>query len=311
MVDNMRGTRSRFGIERQVVAFSTADSWARVPHVSYLYEADAGPLLAYHRELSERLRAGGGPPAKVTLNTLLMKIVAEGLVAAPLLNSHLKYSSFSATGRLIRRPHVDITIPWLLPDGKVISVVVPRVEGQSVGELQLSVDGLEKRIGASDIRELLGKTAQSDTLRRLGAGDAVGLRRVLALLLRLNRLSLLKGAERRRYYSSPAAGRLSPEDVDGGSVVVSNIGSLRKGLRGEFALLDVIAPMVFAVGIGAAQEKPAVILDEAGVKKIGIKTIIPLCLAFDHRACEFAALLPFIDRVEELFAEPRLLEREP
>lgn len=311
MTDQTRGASARFGIERQVVAFSTADSWARVPHVSYIYEADAGPLLAYHRELSERLRNEGGRPARITLNTLLMKIVAEGLVAAPELNAHLKYSSFSATGRLVRRPHVDITIPWLLPDGRVISVVVPRVEEQSLRELQLSMDGLEKRIGATDIRELLGKTAQVDTLRRLGAGDAVGLRRVLALLLRLNRLSLFRGAERRRYYSSPAAGRLGPADVDGGSVVVSNIGSLRKGLRGEFALLDVIAPMVFAVGIGAAQEEPAVIVDGAGAKKIGIKPIIPLCLAFDHRAFEFAALLPFIDRVEELFAEPRLLDREP
>ena len=310
MNEKKRGASARFGIERQVVAFSTADSWARVPHVSYAYEADADSLLAYHRELSERLRNAGGKPQKITLNTLLMKIVAEGLVAAPDLNAHLKYSAFSATGRLVRKPHVDITIPWLLPNGKVISVIVNRVEEQSLGELQLSVNELGERIESSDIREVLGKTAQADTLRRFFAGDRVGIRRVLALLLGLNRLTLFRGAEKRRYYSSPDAGRLGPEDVDGGSVVVSNIGSLRKGLRGEFVLLDVIAPMVFAVGIGAAQEVPAVVTDETGEKKLGIRHIIPFCLAFDHRAFEFAALLPFIDRIEELFAKPRLLETE-
>lgn len=308
MNEKKRGASAQFGIERQVVAFSTADSWARVPHVSYAYEADAGPLLAYHRELSERLRNAGGKPEKITLNTLLMKIVAEGLVAAPDLNSHLKYSAFSATGRLVRKPHVDITIPWLLPNGTVISLIVSRVEEQSLGELQLSVNALGERIEASDVREVLGRTAQADTLRRFFAGDMVGLRRALAMLLGLNRLTLLRGAEKKRYYSRPASTRLGTRDVDGGSVVVSNIGSLRKSLRGEFVLLDVIAPMVFAVGIGAAQEVPAVVTDETGAKRLGIRSVIPLCLAFDHRAFEFAALLPFIDRIEELFADPRLLE---
>ena len=72
MNEKKRRASARFGIERQVVAFSTADSWARVPHVSYAYEADADSLLAYHRELSERLRKAGGKPEKITLNTLLM-----------------------------------------------------------------------------------------------------------------------------------------------------------------------------------------------------------------------------------------------
>jgi Pyruvate/2-oxoglutarate dehydrogenase complex, dihydrolipoamide acyltransferase (E2) component, and related enzymes len=296
-----------FDIFRQVIAFSTSDSWARVPHVAYSYEANAERLLPFCRSFSESARTPEGRPLKLSVNTLVMKIIAEGLVAAPQLNAHLKYSSFTSKGRLTRKAHVDMTIPWLLPSGKVVSVVVPRVEQQSLAELQASVDGLGARIANTDIPELLSRTATEDTIARIRAADRVGLRRVVALVLGLNRITLLRGEARRRYYAMPASGRLDSGDVATGSVVVSNIGSLKKGLRGQFALLDVISPMVFAVGISAIQEKPWVVKEASGESSLAVKPVLPLCLAFDHRAFEFSAVLPFIERVEELMARPELL----
>jgi pyruvate dehydrogenase E2 component (dihydrolipoamide acetyltransferase) len=298
----------RFDIFRQVIAFSTADSWSRAPHVAYGWEGDATALLAWREGLQGRIRKGRDSPPKITLNTILMLMVAKGLKAAPNLNAHLDYRAFSTTGRLMPRPHVDMTIPWLLPDGKVISVVVPGVEDRDLAGLQDTMNDLGRRIAASDLEEVLKVTALEDTWRRIRSGNGHGFRRAVSAFLGLNRPRLLRGGARRRYYAIPEAERLSSRDVDSGSVVVSNIGSLAKGLTGRFQLLDLIEPMVFAVGIGALQDAPRAVTGPGGVKAVESRPVIPFCLVFDHRALEFSALLPFIARLEELFARPELLE---
>lgn len=300
----------RFDIFRQVIAFSTADSWSRAPHVAYGWEGDATALIAWREGLQGRIGDGQGLPPKITLNTILMLMVAKGLEAAPKLNAHLDYRTFSTTGRLAPLAHVDMTIPWLLPDGRVISVVMPRVEERDLAGLQLAMDDLGRRIAASDLEEVLKVTALKDTWRRILAGNGHGFRRAASALLGLNRPRLLRGEARRHYYAIPEAERLTSRDVDSGSVVVSNIGSLAKGLTGRFQLLDLIEPMVFAVGIGALQDAPRAVTRADGGKAVESRPVIPFCLVFDHRALEFSALLPFISRLEELFARPELLEGE-
>lgn len=34
-----------FSIQRKMVATITAESWMNVPHISYLYEPDVGPIF--------------------------------------------------------------------------------------------------------------------------------------------------------------------------------------------------------------------------------------------------------------------------
>lgn len=232
-----------FDIFRQVIAFSTADSWSRAPHVAYGWEGDATALIAWR----EGRRIGDG----------------QGL---------------------------------------------PRVEERDLAGLQLAMNDLGRRIAASDLEEVLKVTALKDTWRRVLAGNGHGFRRAASALLGLNRPRLLSGAARRRYYAIPEAERLTSRDVDSGSVVVSNIGSLAKGLTGRFQLLDLIEPMVFAVGIGALQDAPRAVTRADGGKAVEARPVIPFCLVFDHRALEFSALLPFIARLEELFARPEILE---
>ena len=89
--------------------------------------------------------------------------------------------------------------------------------------------------------------------------------------------------------------------------MVSNIGSIQSGVPGKFGLLDVITPQVFAVGISAIEERPGIVRDADGHKTIGIRSFLPFCLVFDHRAFELGELLPFVRRLDEIFARPQEL----
>ena len=296
-----------FDIFRKVVAFSTSDSWKRVPHVAYLYEPDVTDLFQFYNERLRVVSAGRGETKKVTFGAVLLKVIAEGLLAAPRLNAFLRHSPITSRGRLLVQRHVNVTLPWLLEDGKVVTVVVPSVEGASIVDLQTRLEALARRINGSNLNELLNRTARLDTLRRLASGQATGFTRLLSAMLGLSKFDSLRGAERRKYYAADPLKRLTPEDVSAGTVVVSNIGAIKSGNTGKFALLDVVAPQVFAVGVSAVRESPAVVRGGNGEKIVAIRSTLPFCLCFDHRAFEFGELLPFLRRLDQFFADPSLL----
>jgi pyruvate/2-oxoglutarate dehydrogenase complex dihydrolipoamide acyltransferase (E2) component len=94
-----------------------------------------------------------------------------------------------------------------------------------------------------------------------------------------------------------------------GTVTVSNIGSLYKEQKGFFGLLEIIPPQIFAIGVGAIQEKPGVFIDDKGEMAIGIRKILPLCLVFDHRAVDFSAVVPFLKKTDQIFLKPDVIRK--
>ncbi len=79
--------------------------------------------------------------------------------------------------------------------------------------------------------------------------------------------------------------------------------AVAEGLKAA-SLLEILPPQVFAVGISALQEKPGVYTDQRGEKAIGVRRYLPMCLAFDHRVMDFSGLVPFLKRMDEIFASP-------
>ena len=93
-----------------------------------------------------------------------------------------------------------------------------------------------------------------------------------------------------------------------GTITISNIGSTYREQRGAIALLDIIPPQVCVIGFGAILEKPGVYIDENGEKTIGIRKVLPICLAFDHRALDFGEIIPFIKKLDSIFENPNILK---
>ena len=148
----------------------------------------------------------------------------------------------------------------------------------------------------------------------IGAWIATGLdvsvlRRLFGSKVGKHRVKTLSGKAKKAYRKIPASDRLTKADLEQGSVTVSNIGSIYREQHGATALLEIVPPQIFAVAVGALQEKPGVYTDQNGVKQIGIRQVMPLCLAFDHRAVDFEALVPFMRSMDRLFAHPSIIHQ--
>ncbi|QAA32447.1 2-oxo acid dehydrogenase subunit E2 [Clostridium manihotivorum] len=302
---NIKSAKSqRFGLQRRVVSHMTSTSWKNIPHVSYIYEPD---ITDFFREFSKLAKDKNSKGHKITFNTLMIKVLIEGLLAAPALNAHIKYNHKKSEGSTEIFEKINVSIPWLLSDGKMITPVMPNADKMSLEDIADYVIKLSKRIENTNVDEMLYKAVIADTINELKKLNFGVIRRIIASKVTRYRIKGLQGKEKEEYYKIPENERLIEEDIMSGTVTVSNIGSLYKEQRGFFALLEIIPPQVFAVGLGSVQERPGVYIKENKTKEIGIRKILPMCLAFDHRAVDFSSIIPFLKRLDEIFANPEVI----
>jgi pyruvate dehydrogenase E2 component (dihydrolipoamide acetyltransferase) len=296
---------TRLDLHRRAIATRTSSSWQNIPHVSYIYEPD---ITDFYQEFGALARERQPSDRKITFNTIMLKVIVEGLLVAPSLNSFLEYNIKKSEGTIEIVDEINVSVPWLLPDGKMITPTIFDVGKMSLQEIAGAISEISRKLEKTDINELMYRAAFSDTIHELKSLNLGVLRRVLASKVTRYRVKGLRGKEKARYNQIPVDDRLTEDDILSGTVTVSNVGSMYKEQRGSFALLEIIPPQVLAVGIGSVQEKPGVFVQENGEKAIGIRKILPMCLAFDHRAVDFSALIPFIKRLDEIFANPRVIQ---
>jgi len=94
--------------------------------------------------------------------------------------------------------------------------------------------------------------------------------------------------------------KVSIEELQGGTFTISNQGSI----GGSHFTPIIYAPQVAILGVGQGGQKPVVIDG-----KVAIRTIVPLCLAYDHRVLDGADAVRFLKDViaaVENFAEADL-----
>ena len=82
--------------------------------------------------------------------------------------------------------------------------------------------------------------------------------------------------------------RLSLEELQGGTFTISNQGSIGGG---HFTPI-IYAPQAAILGVGQGQAKPAVVKD-----KVAIRTLLPVCLSYDHRVLDSADALRFLKEI--------------
>lgn len=117
-----------------------------------------------------------------------------------------------------------------------------------------------------------------------------------------------QGSERRKYYSIPEKDRLTKEDIEQGTVTISNLGSLYREQKGFGTLIEIVPPQVCAFALGAVQDKPVVVTDKHGNKSVQIRQILPITIVFDHRALDFGGVVPFIRQMDNYLTNPEVLQ---
>lgn len=81
-------------------------------------------------------------------------------------------------------------------------------------------------------------------------------------------------------------GKLSPEDMKGATLVVSNIGSIGGHTVGPV----ILPPMVMILGIGKSQQVPTYKVDQDGVERIVKREQVVLSWSADHRVLDGATV---------------------
>ncbi len=277
-------TNGYFDISRKIIANMTTESWRTTPHVSVVFEPEVGLLLSLLREYN------GTHEEAISLNSAVLKLIAEGLRANPALNGHIRYSRWLVSGCVTPCDHVDISMPVRYGEERMITVTLPRAETLSMLQIQRTVSDFRERIGRTDMQRTLYRTGLADTFDGLRKG------KILTAAGRLLGAKLGKGRVRLAPAGpAPSGDVLKPEEIRQGSVTVSNMGALYRDWRGSCTLLEIVPPQLCAFGIGALQKRP--VADEDG--RIRAAEILPITIAFDHRALDFPAVAPFMKRLED------------
>ncbi len=285
-----------FDISRKIIANMTSEGWKTVPHVCLVYDANVSLLMdvlrRYHRD-----RASAG---KVSFNSAILRILIEGIKACPRMNGHIRFSPWLVSGKVTTLEHIDISLPITYGDGKMTTINLPHMEDKSVHEIQAMIAAFRARIENTDMDRVLYRTGLEDTFSELRKGKlpkAIG--RLLGAKLDPGRVRI----DRRK--SAGSEDRLRPDNIKQGSITVSNMGSLYKQWEGSCTILEIIPPQLCALAIGAVQKRAVV--DEAD--NIRAAEIVPITIAFDHRALDTADLIPFMQTLDSVLQDRAWLER--
>lgn len=293
-----------FGIQRKIVANMTTESWESIPHVTYNYEPDVTEFMYEYKRLNENC----APEDKITLNTLMLKIIVEGLKADPAMNSHIEFDRKLVRGTIHTFEDINISMPMVLPTGEMMTINLHNFESKSLDEMVDYIADVNRRVKNTDLNEVMMDVSMDNTITGLKEGKIKQtFYRIIGSKTGKHKVKTLSGKAKKEYYKIPEEDRLTKHDIEQGTITVSNIGSTYRQQRGETCLLEIVPPQVCAIAVGAVQDKPVVVVNENEEKEIAIRQVMPLCIAFDHRALDFGEIVPFIKRLDEIFEEPEII----
>jgi pyruvate dehydrogenase E2 component (dihydrolipoamide acetyltransferase) len=288
-----------FDIRQKVVSTSTNSGWT-APHISYVYEADATDLMLE----SDTLIHNKTGDNDITFNTILMRIVIEGIKAAPCVNAHVFYNKWLSAGNIKIIDTIDINTPVLLPDKRMITLKLPDCGNKSLEEIAFCHNRLLNKLKNTNIDIALLNVGWEDTIKKLKQGNIfTPMGRIIGLKFGKNKLKKISKYERDLYYDVPKESRLCNEELNMGTITISNLGSAVRGTKGFPAMINLVSPQVMAIGIGTLQEKPIVYKSHITPRKI-----IPFCIVFDHRALDFGDVVPLIKGMDSIFQNPDMIQ---
>ena len=298
----MKATKvTEFGIQRKIVANMTSESWETIPHISYIYEPEISKFLDVVKELN----ASGKFPVKITINTIMLKALSEAFKAAPQLNAHIKFNRKLVRGTITEFDEIHASMTWVLPNGEMMTINLHDIGNKSLVELTEYIADVGRRIGNTDLTEVMFSVSLQDTLEKLKKGKLMNaIYRLIGSKTGKNKVKTLSGQAKKDYYAIPEKDRLTKDDIKQGTVTISNIGSVTRNIPGRVAMLSIIPPQIFVCCMGSIIKKPVVKQDENGNDIIAIGNELPIDLVFDHRAVDFGDLVPFIQRLEDIFKNP-------
>lgn len=298
--------KEHFGIARKIVSNMTAESWETIPHGCLTYEPEVSGFLTECRKLNENCT---DPSQKITINTVMLKVICEGLKAAPKMNAHLEFNRKLVRGCLKTYDNIDISMPMILPSGEMMTVNLHDMGDKTLRQMTDTINDSVRRVKNTNLNEVMYEVSLDNTLNALAHGKIMQtINRLVGSKTGKHKVKTLSGKAKRAYYAIPETERLTKHDIEQGTTTVSNLGSVYRSYRGACTILEIIPPQVTAFAVNAVQRRPVVSSDESGNETVSIGNIMPITIAIDHKALDYGDIVPFIKRLDEIFANPSIVQ---
>lgn len=293
--------KTHFGIARKIVSNMTSESWESIPHAVVTYEPECSKFLSVVSEINK----AATKETKLTINTIMLRVIVEGLKACPALNAHIDFNRKLVRGKITQFKEINISMPMLLKNGEMMTINLHNMHQKSISQMQDTIKDAQRRANNSDMNEVMYDVSFDNTIQGLKEGKILQtIHRLYGSKTGKHKVTVLKGEARKKYYSIPEKDRLTKHDIEQGTITVSNLGSIYRDWDGVCTLLEIIPPQVAAVAIGAVQLVP--VAHEDGTVTTGKK--MPLTIAFDHRALDMGDIVPFMKRLDEIFENPEIIK---
>lgn len=290
-----------FGIARKIVSNMTSESWETIPHAVLTYTPEVTELLNILNEINKNATK----ETKISINTLMMRIIVEGLKACPIMNSHIEFNRRLVRGNIKTIEEINISMPMILNSGEMMTINMHDMHKKSMSQMRDAIAEASRRANNSNMNEVMFEVSLDNTLTGLKQGKIIQtINRLIGSKTGKHKVKTLKGQEKKDYYSIPKSERLTKHDIEQGTITVSNIGSVCRDMEGDCTLLEIIPPQVCAIAIGPIQRSAMV--DEDDTIRAGKK--ISLTIAIDHRALDMGDIAPFLNKLNEIFKNPQIVK---
>ncbi len=289
-----------FGLRSRVSGYILTKAQQNSPTCGYNYEADITKFWEVFQDLKEKCGY------ELSFNTLMMKVLTEGLKAAPKLNSHIEFNTTTSCGTLIMKKHIDVAMPVLLDNGETFPIKVRETENKTLKELSEQIAELFQRLKTTDLDKVMFDVVTQRTIGLLLKGDIKAtIAQTVTGYVGKHKVAKLDG----RLKPAPRDGSmLLIEELNEGSVCMTNWGVLYDGLSGNVTYTPLLYPQVFLFAMGVIKDTDYAFRNEKGEVDIGTKKTLPITLMFDHRIGAFNDVMPFIKKLDEIFQNPEIIK---
>lgn len=289
-----------FGIARKIVSNMTAESWETIPHAVISYEPEVTEFLKVMKDINK----DATPEKKLTINTIMLRVIVEGLKACPIMNSHIEFNRKLVRGNVKTFKEIDISMPMVLKTGEMMTINMHDMHDKTMSQMRDTIADSVRRANNSDMNEVMFEVSLDNTLQGLKKGKiAQTINRLVGSKTGKHKVKTLTGKAKKEYYSIPVTDRLTKHDIEQGTITVSNLGSVCRNWNGVCTLLEIIPPQVCAIAIGATQLVP--VAEQDGTIRTGYR--LPFTIAFDHRALDMGDITPFVNKLNEIFDNPDII----
>lgn len=282
------------------------NSQREIAGTSCNYELDITKLYDEFLKLKDRCGY------KLTFNTLMIKILVEGLKSAPRLNAHIEYNHRSTSGRIIIKKHIDVSMAVLLQNGETFLVKLPYLEDKSLRETAIQIEETKRKLLNTNLRKVMFKVGGQRMLGLASKGKIIStFSQFRSAYFGKGKIAKFSKLFKKKSHSVNTSRKpydgLNVDDFTEGTVCYTNWGTLYDKLDVNITYIPPMYPQVFLFATGRVADREYVTKDENGNLILKTKKVLPVTLVFDHKIGGANDIIPFIKKLDEISENPEII----